>query len=100
MAVEYFTKLLNQKLPHAKIERDEDYGTFLRGLSQQVKLGSKITYSPVSDSEYSSDEEYSGNEVCSEDKRVNDLEYDDEEQASSFVIYSEEKDTLVSEFCN
>ena len=33
MAVEYFTKLLNQELPHAKIERDEDYGTFLRGLS-------------------------------------------------------------------
>ena len=100
MAVEYFTKLLNQELPHTKIERDEDYGTFLRGLSQQEKLGSKITYSPVSDSEYPSDEEYSDNEVCSEDKRVNDFEYDDEEQASSFVIYSEEKDTLVSEFCN
>ena len=57
MAVEYFTKLLNQELPHAKIERDEDYGTFLRGLSQQEKLGSKITYSPVSDSEYPSDED-------------------------------------------
>lgn len=54
---------------------------FLRGLLQQAKLRSKVTYSPLLDSEYSSDDEYSDNEICSEDKQVNDFEYDDVEQA-------------------
>lgn len=54
---------------------------FLRGLLQQAKLRSKVTYSPLLDSEYSSDNEYSDNEICSEDKQVNDFEYDDVEQA-------------------
>lgn len=54
---------------------------FLRGLLQQAKLRSKVTYSPLLDSEYSSDDEYSDNEICSEDKQVNYFEYDDVEQA-------------------
>lgn len=54
---------------------------FLRGLFQQTKLRSKVTYSPLLDSEYSSDDEYSDNEICSEDEQVNDFEYDDVEQA-------------------
>ena len=32
MTVEYFTKLQNQELRQAEIERDELYNTFLRGL--------------------------------------------------------------------
>lgn len=54
---------------------------FLRELFQQTKLRSKVTYSPLLDSEYSSDDEYSDNEICSEDEQVNDFEYDDVEQA-------------------
>ena len=60
----------------------------------------RLTNSRVLDSKYSSDEEYSDIEVCSEDEQVNNFEYDDEEQAPSFVILSEEEDTFVNEFCS
>ena len=98
MAVEYFTKLQNQELPQVEIGRDEDYDTFLRRLLHQVKLRCKIRYNLVSDSEHSSEEEYSDNEVCSEDERVNDFEYDDKEQTPPFVISIEEEDNLVNKF--
>lgn len=60
-------------------------------------MSSTISYNPVLDSEYSSDKEYCDNEVCSEDKRVNDFEYD-EEQLLSFAISIEEEDTFVKKF--
>ena len=100
MAIEYFTKLQRQQLQQTEIEGQVEYDTFLRGLLQQTKLRSKMKYRPLSESENQNDEEYSNNEVRSEDKPVHDFEFDDEEQAFSFIISSEEEDTLVNGFCS
>ena len=100
MAIEHFTKLQKQQLQQTEIEGEVKYDTFLRGLLQQAKLRSKMKYRPLSESEHSNDEEYSNNEVRCKDKPVHDFEFDDEEQALSFIISSEEEDTLVNDFCS
>lgn len=90
MAAEYFTKLRDEDLPQVKIERYEEYDTFLSKLWQKAKLCSKIPFRPVL---------YSNNEVCSEEEPVNTFGYDNEEKAPSLAISSEEQDALLSEFC-
>lgn len=90
MAAEYFTKLRDEDLPQVKIERYEEYDTFLSKLWQKAKLCSKIPFRPVL---------YSNNEVCSEEEPVNAFGYDNEEKAPSLAISSEEQDALLSEFC-
>ena len=90
MAAEYFTKLRDEDLPQVKIERYEEYDTFLSKLWQKAKLCSKIPFRPVL---------CSNNEVCSEEEPVNAFGYDNEEKAPSLAISSEEQDALLSEFC-
>ena len=50
--------------------------------------------SPVSNSEYSTDKEYSDNDVCSEDEPVNNFECDDREQA--LLQFPVKKEILLS----